>query len=133
VCVSLTENWAAAPGEIRLAATLVVGGSVIGTTLYGTGVYGSHPLAAWLWVVNTLSGLALAGWLAWKLLTRRRWAWIVLWWLALFSGIGLVLAIGQSRPLIVNIVSFSVGLPELILLSRASVRSWERAESQTAL
>jgi len=106
---------------------------VIGTTLFGAGVGANHPLATWLWILNTISGLALASWLAWKLLARRRWAWIVLWWISLFSGIGLVQAISQSRPLLIPIVGFSTGLLELVLLSRRPVRSWERGGSPTTV
>jgi len=108
------ENWINAPREVRLIVALGVAASVVGTSLYGVGVGVDHPPAIWLRVLNSLTGVAIASWIVHKFLTRRRWAWIVLWWVSLLGLPALALAIGQGRSIVIPIVNSAFSLSALI-------------------
>jgi hypothetical protein len=122
--VSLNENWASAPREVRLIIALIVGGNALQALIYGAAFGVLHPAVVWLRLLSVLIGLSFGIWLIWKLLSRRRWAWTVLWCLTLLGILSAVVGIGKNRVLILQIVSLASSLPTLILMSRASVRSW---------
>lgn len=117
-------DWDAAPPDVWRAFFLVLAGTTVGF-VWGLVDSGLHPhdhLVLKVFVNLAISALTL--WIVSRFLVRRRWAWIVQWWLTALTILGGALDPALGESVAISIVTLLWSIPALVYLSRSSVRTW---------